>query len=132
MSVVPVSCLGYPKDKGGAYEGAESMALDLLQRDRLCARQVRSLFELLPKTSQEAGSSSVALGAYCKGGKEGLWEATKHFPKATEALARSAQQAGFQVFSHHDVQGYQNSDASRFPECTFSQPSDSDRGFRGG
>ena len=39
-----------------------------------------SLFELLPKASQEAGSSSVALGAYCKGGKEGGWEATKQFP----------------------------------------------------
>ena len=69
------------------------MALDLLQRDRLCARQVQSLFELLPKTSQEAGSSSVALGAYCKGGKEGLWEATKQFPKASEALARFVRQA---------------------------------------
>ena len=69
------------------------MALDLLQRDRLCARQVQSLFKLLPKTSQEAGSSSVGLGAYCKGGKEGLWEATKQFPKATEALARFVRQA---------------------------------------
>ena len=54
---------------------------------------MQSLFELLPKTSQEAGSSSVALGAYCKGGKEGLWEATKQFPKATEALARFVRQA---------------------------------------
>ena len=44
----------------------------------------------LPKTSQEAGSSSVALEAYCK---SGLWEATKQFPKPTKALARFVRQA---------------------------------------